>query len=482
MKTNLNWFIGQLNLKNIGFLLLASLLVITGCKKKDISNDSNGSFTYSDPLCFTAVEDSATIGMKRIGYVELNPIPNIEYSYDKVVWRTFTAESTVITLENTGDKVYFRGNNPLGLNANLEENNSFIKFETNEKKTAVSGNLMSLIDPTCRVKKVPDYCFYLLFNGANITTPPELSATILGKHCYGGLFSCCTYLETAPELPATKMAEGCYGSMFLYCTNLKTPPILPATILAYGCYNSMFDSSGILEAPELPATTLADGCYANMFYYCKYLTTAPELPATTLAPSCYSSMFESCYNLTAAPELPATTLANYCYQYMFNGCDGLTTTPELPATTLTDYCYHEMFGGCLNLTTVSELPATTLAKNCYEKMFFSCENLTTAPAILPATILAEHCYDNMFCHCIKLETAPELPATALVDHCYFMMFNYCENLNSIKVRLTEWGDDYDTFLWLADVSSNGTFYCPTSLPLEYGIDRIPYGWTIVPLY
>lgn len=458
--------------------LSLSLITIAGCKKKDISNDSGGSFTNCSPLCFTAEEDSATISMKRIGYLELNPIPNIEYSYDKVIWRTFTAESTVITLENTGDKVYFRGNNPLGLNANCEENNSFIRFETNEKKTAVSGNLMSLIDPTCRVTKVPNYCFLYLFNGANITSPPELPATTLGKSCYSGLFSCCTYLETAPELPATKMAEGCYGSMFLYCTSLKTAPKLPATILADGCYQCMFDSSGILEAPELPATTLADGCYAGMFYYCKHLTTAPELPATTLAPSCYSSMFHNCDNLTAAPKLPATTLANNCYEYMFVDCDGITLTPRLPARSLVDYCYHEMFSGCQNLTTVVELPATTLANNCYERMFFNCINLRNAPEILPATTLAEHCYEDMFYRCLKLETAPELPAPTLVNRCYLSMFAYCSSLKSIKVHFTAWGDDYDTAFWLANVSSDGVFYCPSSLPQEYGIDRIPYWWEV----
>lgn len=464
--------------KLLTVILSLLLVIVAGCKKKDISNDSGGIFANSEPLCFTAEEDSATISMKRIGYVELNPIPNIEYSYDKVVWRTFTAESTVITLKNTGDKVYFRGNNPHGLNVNLEENSSFIRFETNEKKTAVSGNLMSLIDPTCRVTKVPDYCFYDLFNGANITTPPELPATILGKSCYGGLFSCCRYLETAPELPATKMEEGCYGSMFLYCRSLKTAPKLPATIMAVGCYQSMFDSSGILEAPELPATTLADGCYACMFYYCKNITTAPELPATTLAPACYSSMFHNCDNLTAVPELPATTLANYCYTFMFEECDGITLTPRLPATTLADYCYSEMFSGCHNLTTVLELPATTLANNCYEKMFNDCINLRNAPEILPATTLAEHCYERMFYHCIKLESAPELPATTLVNRCYLSMFLYCSSLKSIKVHLTNWGDDYDTAFWLANVSSDGVFYCPSSLPKEYGIDRIPYWWEV----
>lgn len=465
--------------KSLVVFLSLLLVAFAGCKKNDISNGSGYEpIVTENPLCLTAEEDSITIGMKRYGYGELNPIPNIEYSYDKVVWRTFTAESTVITLENTGDKVYFRGDNPLGLNVNLEENNSFIRFEINDKKTAVSGNLISLIDPTCRLTKVPDYCFCDLFNGAKITTPPELPATTLGKRCYGGLFSCCTELKTAPELPATKLAKECYVSMFLYCTSLKVAPKLPATTLAADCYADMFDSSGILEAPELPATTLAEGCYSAMFANCNYITEAPELPATTLAAWCYSSMFDGCDQLLRAPQLPATTLAEYCYYYMFDGCRSLTITPALPAKTLNDYCYNNMFNDCINLTTVVELPATTVAKNCYERMFFNCINLRNAPESLPATTLAESCYQEMFYRCSQLESAPELPATSLVNRCYLSMFKDCSSLKSLKVHLTNWGDDYDTAFWLANVSSDGVFYCPSSLPQEYGIDRIPYWWEV----
>ena len=85
----------------------------------------------------------------------------------------------------------------------------------------------------------------------------------------------------------------------------------------------------------------------------------------------------------------------------------------------------------------------------------------------------------MFYRCLKLETAPELPAPTLVNRCYLSMFAYCSSLKSIKVHFTEWGDDYDTAFWVAEVSSNGIFYCPNSLPKEYGVERIPYWWNIV---
>ena len=170
---------------------------------------------------------------------------------------------------------------------------------------------------------------------------------------------------------------------------------------------------------------------------------------------CFYSLFEGCTNLTQAPELPATTLADGCYHYMFKGCTSLTQAPELPATTLADYCYSYMFKGCISLTQAPELPATTLAYDCYDGMFSGCTSLTQAP---------------------------ELPATTLADYCYDVMFSGCTNLSEIRVAFVEWKNSSDqddnTHLWVKNVAQTGTFYCPKALPLEYGLDRIPEGWTV----
>lgn len=108
------------------FLLAVLFIVIVGCKKNDISNDSGDTVIVNGPLCFTAEEPGATIGMyfnTMYGWIfDTVAKPNIEYSFDKVNWETLTISSTAIdtsnsiTLENVGDKVYFRGENPLGLN------------------------------------------------------------------------------------------------------------------------------------------------------------------------------------------------------------------------------------------------------------------------------------------------------------------------------------------------------------------------------
>ena len=246
-------------------------------------------------------------------------------------------------------------------------------------------------------------------------------------------------------------------------------------IAVSGSVMSLIDGTG--ETLVVPA----DYCFYSLFSGCTSLTQAPELPATTLAERCYAYMFEGCTSLTQAPELPATTLADGCYTFMFLGCTSLTQAPELPATTLADGCYAYMFEGCTSLTQVPELPATTLVKSCYNGMFKGCTNLTQAPE-LPATTLADFCYYSMFSGCTSLTQAPELPATTLADACYDFMFSECTNLSEIRVAFVEWKDSSDqednTNCWVKNVAQTGTFYCPKALPLEYGLDRIPEGWTV----
>ena len=407
-------------------------------------------------LTFTAEEDGST-------FVIINKNgnnPDVQYSLDGGKNWYALAEGDILTLVNKGDAALLRGNNPEGFSKEYDKYSSF----TMTGKIAASGSVMSLIDGTGETLVVPaDYCFYSLFEGCtSLTQAPELPATTLAVCCYNGMFEGCTSLTQAPELPATTLADACYTYMFRGCTRLTQVPELPATTLAVGCYKLMFSGcTSLTQAPELPATTLADGCYNGMFSGCTSLTQAPELPAMTLPAGsnfengCYGGMFEGCTSLTQAPELPATTLADYCYDFMFYNCTGLTQAPELPATTLADGCYNGMFWGCTSLTQAPELPATTLADFCYYEMFKGCTRLTQAP---------------------------ELPATTLADGCYDFMFSECTNLSEIRVAFVEWKDSSDqednTYFWVENVAPTGTFYCPRALPLEYGLDRIPEGWTV----
>lgn len=60
------------------------------------------------------------------------------------------------------------------------------------------------------------------------------------------------------------------------------------------------------------------------------------------------------------------------------------------------------------------------------------------------------------------------------------MFRDCSNLKKITVNFTSWGDATDAFTnWVYGVAANGTFYKPVALPTEFGVNRIPVGWTVV---
>ena len=245
------------------------------------------------------------------------------------------------------------------------------------------------------------------------------------------------------------------------------------------CFLNLFkDCTSLTQAPELPATTLDNSCYEGMFSGCTRLTQAPELPATTLADYCYNSMFSGCTGLTQAPVLPATTLAGDCYRRMFQGCTSLTQAPELPVTTLAGGCYSSMFSGCTSLTQAPELPATTLFENCYSGMFSGCTSLTRAPE-LPAIKMLSYCYSGMFSGCTSLTQAPELPAKEFFGkYSYSGMFSGCTSLSEIKVSFDDWNYNSATSSWVKDVAPTGTFICPKTLALEYGISRIPEGWTV----
>ena len=385
-------------------------------------------------LCFTAVEDGAEVMLEEKlwekNLSEVSLAPALMYSSDGTIWKNY-AIGTPISLANVGDKVYFRREEEAKTFSDTDY--GYMNFNTGIKKIAASGNIMSLLDPECKVTEFDAaggyYCFYMLFSG-------------------------CTSLTKAPALPATSLAEGCYSEMFKGCTSLT-------------------------KAPALPAPTLVSNCYNGMFYGCTSLTAAPALPATTLASNCYHSMFSGCTSLTKAPALPAPTLVSNCYNGMFSGCASLTTAPDLPATTLASDCYGLMFYDCTSLTKAPALPVTNLADACYECMFLGCTSLTTAPA-LPATTLASACYWEMFENCTSLTTAPELPATTSVDRCYVWMFRGCKNLNSITVHFTEWNNS-NINDWVSGVSATGTFRCPSGLPHEdsdHEKNKIPIGWTV----
>ncbi len=299
-------------------------------------------------LRFTAEEAGSQVWYRGLNGGNIT----IQYSIDEgKSWQTLKQEEK-ITLENIGDKVYLKGDNPNGLNGNYSGDYQMGCTFSMSGRLSASGSVMSLVDETGR------------------------STTIPNKNCFSYLFANCESLTQAPELPATTLMDSCYSNMFLGCTSLKKAPELPATIMSEACYQYMFMGClDLTEMPELPATTLANKCYANMFAQCESLTHVAELPAKTMADFCYFAMFAGCHSLTKAPQLPAMILAHGCYSAMFYDCVNLIEAPQLPATQLEINCYSQMFDGCTNLIEAPELPASELVRECYSLMFNNCSSL-----------------------------------------------------------------------------------------------------------
>lgn len=206
----------------------------------------------------------------------------------------------------------------------------------------------------------------------------------------------------------------------------------------YG-FSWLFSNSDITDASNLilPYTTMKKCAYYSMFAYCRMLVSGPrDLPATTLSESCYNCMFLGCSSLVSGPrDLPATTLGPFCYQKMFDGCSSLVDVPEtLPARSLKRYCYDAMFRNT---------------------------KITRSPLI----------------EIEKISSSSSFSAYSLRN-----MFYGCTSLTEITIKLNTWPSSDSTGSlknWVSGVSPSGTFYCPSSLPIEYGVSRIPSGWTVV---
>ena len=246
-----------------------------------------------NPNYFTITALEANTRVSLYG-VAGRPDIQMQCSYDRIIWKNYD-KAYLEDLPSVGDKLYWRA-------ADKNQTLNGLNFAMQQGKAEVSGNIISLLDATCKQTEVP-------------------------ANAFRSLFANCQWLTKAPALPFTQLGDSCYAYMFDNCRSLT-------------------------EAPELPATELSRACYMGMFQHCRALTEAPVLAAEKLAPLCYSDMFEGCESLTKAPTLPALTLTDSCYFQMFYKCAALTETPVLPATQMATGCYRDMFRECRKLSKV----------------------------------------------------------------------------------------------------------------------------------
>lgn len=174
-------------------------------------------FAEADYLCLTAESAMSAVSMKS----ELSDwtLPEVQYSFDQQTWYDFKIDHDTIDLIQKGDKVYFRGNSGKFSFGTTR----YVQF-TMRGSIAASGNVMSLIDPTCHSVWMPTRCTFvnLFANCISLNQAPQLPATSLTEYCYMNMFKGCTNLVEAPELPARELKEYCYAGMFDGCSKLNS--------------------------------------------------------------------------------------------------------------------------------------------------------------------------------------------------------------------------------------------------------------------
>ena len=136
------------------------------------------------PLTFTAEEAGSTIEMVNNGSA---PTVYLETSYtgEEGSWSDFIVDSTTITLENVGDKVYFRAKQD---NQQFAIDSIACNRFVMTGKIAASGNINTLL-------KADGSILDLTINNVDRSC------------CYVNMFSGCTSLTQAPELPAMTLAN-----------------------------------------------------------------------------------------------------------------------------------------------------------------------------------------------------------------------------------------------------------------------------------
>jgi len=419
----------------------------------------------TDPLCFTAEEAGSTVSIND---------NLLLYSTDGVTWSTYTS-NTKITLAEVGDKVCFKTSEARSIFSHTTSSSNSYKTFILTGKVAASGNVMSLIDPTCQRKDVPKYCFRQLFKGCtSLTTAPELPATTLASYCYCNMFQGCTSLTTAPELPATTLSECCYYNMFYGCTSLTTGPYLPASNsgLVSSCYSSMFKNCTSLNKIRVNFSYMYVGGYWCAYHWLDNvapegtviigmsMTSRPIIPSgwhfeyVGAAPEkclCFTAEesninvgFAITGTISSNPSLLYSTDGESWKYYTFgenitlsNIGDKVYFLAGKANSTFSDFRYKITFSSSGKVAasgSIMTLLDRTVTKNsvpsyAFYKLFENCTNLTTAPE-LPATSVGSYSYYRMFSGCTSLTTAPELPATSVDNYSYYSMFSGCTALTT----------------------------------------------------
>lgn len=230
------------------------------------------------------------------------------YTTDDLKWIKSTDNSTVSL--RRGDKVrlrcIFNGGSEVGF-----DQKPYLTFSSNDSSLNVSGDIQSLSagDDFKNQQNLATYCnglfrgFSWTFNGL------VLSSKNISSNCYQSMFENCSQLTTAPDLPATVLKDYCYSWMFYSCNNLQKIANFSWIQTAYKSCECMYSNcQGLTQIPNKVFSDnikLTDSCYYGMFQGCIGIKTVTISKLDlSYANDCFTFLFQDCTSLSEIVYYP----------------------------------------------------------------------------------------------------------------------------------------------------------------------------------
>ncbi len=189
---------------------------------------------------------------------------------------------------------------------------------------------------------------------------------------------------------------------------------------------------------------------------------------------------------TLAARGNALSLINFssnCYAWsfygLFSGASSLISPPQIPASVLGESSCRGMFEAT-SITEPPDITAATLVYSCCRGMFRNCAQMTKFPkfsaSLVNGDVFYAMCENDTSLSSVDLSSFTNLRSSSFTG-----MLRNCSNVNQINVSFTSWtyNGNAATTAWVSGVAASGTFFKPSTLPEEYGVSRIPEGFTVI---
>ena len=235
-----------------------------GAEWADSQGENDGYVNYFKVFCYIIGSGSSGDDFKitKINHDE-EPL-NLQYSRDAgQTWTQYTWDGingeTLTNFPICG--IWFKGNNA-SFNINASKRYRFV-LGNSTKHYKLAGNIMTLLDETGKLDKVPDNCFNMAFyNNAYLDdiSELELPADYVGIGGYASMFEGCSRIITIPKLPATHLNRVAYSSMFRNCTSLQKAAHIKSVVALRDTYSDYNSGWQIYSDGDGPLNYMFNGC------------------------------------------------------------------------------------------------------------------------------------------------------------------------------------------------------------------------------